>query len=387
MPLANSFLTSKTEATEEKTFPLATALCPSCGLVQLNFVVPAEVLYSHYLYVSSTSDAVRQHAKALALQVVQRNHLDSKAQVVELGSNDGLVLKAFQEAGVGVLGIEPAKNIAQEAQANGVPTVNAFFSEQTAGEVRKTHGAASIILGRHVFAHIDDWHNFFRGVDQLLSPTGTLLIEVPYLGTLLKNLEFDTIYHEHLSYVSLKPIETLSKQHGFKLVDVESVSLHGGSVLLWIARHNSSSTPSQHLLQMQQEEARLRLDDPATWAAFAERVSDWKGAFERLAETLTQQGARWVGYGAAAKANTLLNFCPKVAQKLTAVLDKNPLKHGRLTPGTHLPVQPVEALENDGISHMLILAWNFKEEIISQMQPFARGGGRFVVPIPNPEVV
>ena len=387
MPLANAFLRLPAEFPGEERYPLAVCLCQRCGLVQLTVTVPPEQLYRAYPYVSSTSAAVRRYAGELAGQVIEKLGLGSSHQVVELGSNDGLVLRAFQERGVRVLGVEPARNVAAVARENGVHTVEEFFGEETGQRLARDFGPASVILGRHVFAHIDDLHDFFRGVDRLLTPKGVLLIEVPYLGNLYREIEFDTIYHEHLSYIALRPVEVLAQAHGFQLWDVERVPLHGGSILLWMVRGQAPGHPSDRLRALRSEEERLRLDRAETWAEFSRRLARWKEHFEKGVDSLSRAGARWAGYGAAAKANTLLNFCPSVAERLTAVLDRNPWKHGTYTPGTHLPVVSADRWEANGTTHLLILAWNFKEEIIAQMEPFARAGGRFFVPIPRPELV
>ncbi len=387
MPLANSFLHSPEEFSSETSYPLAVSLCARCGLAQLTCVVPPEQMYRQYPYVSSTSDSVRRYAADLARRVTSALKLGQKDRVVELGSNDGLVLKAFQEQGVQVTGVEPARNLAAVARENGIPTVEEFFGEETAAALARDPGQASVILGRHVFAHINDLHDFFRGVEQLLTPGGVLLIEVPYLGTLHSQMEFDTIYHEHLSYVALRPVKVLCEEHGFNLVDVERVPLHGGSILLWFQRVGKGRSPTARLESLWREEQSARLTEPETWAQFARQLAEWKNSFEEKMESLSRGGERWIGYGAAAKANTLLNFCPGVAKHLSAVLDRNPLKQGSYTPGTHLPVLPADAWRKNGASHMLILAWNFKEEILSQMQPFAQQGGRFLVPIPRPELV
>lgn len=387
MPLANAFLRSPQEFSSEPSYPLAVSLCSVCGLVQLTYVVPAEAMYRHYPYVSSTSESVRRYASQLARRVASSLCLTGADTVVELGSNDGLVLRAFQHQGVRVLGVEPAHNLAEEARRNGVPTVSEFFNSATVTDLLSSCGRASVLLGRHVFAHIDDLHDFFRAADRLLTPEGVLLIEVPSLKELLRHLEFDTLYHEHLSYLSLKPVSLLAKRHGFELADVEPVPLHGGSLLFWIRRVRKGAKPTERLEALLQEERQLGLEKAETWRQFARRVAQWKESFEQFMEDLSKAGARWIGYGAAAKANTLLNFCPSAAKRLTAVLDQNPLKQGTFTPGTHLPVWPTDAWRQDGVSHMLILAWNFKEEIIAQMQPFARQGGRFAIPIPQPELV
>lgn len=387
MPLANSFLSGPEEFAAEARYPLAVAGCATCGLMQLNYVVPAEQLYRNYIYVSATSDTVRAHAATLSEGLIRQYRWGGSDLIVEVASNDGTVLKAFQRGGVRVLGVEPAENIAAIAVSDGVPTVAEFFTPATARAVRESHGPAVAILGRHVFAHVDDVHGFLEGVGHLLSDDGVFVIEVPYVRDMLAHGEFDTIYHEHLSYIALEPMSRLAAQHGLCLVDVERVSLHGGSIILHMQRASAGRTPSARLVATLDEERALHLSDPAGLAAFALGVRQWKTRFEGLIAEVAASGATLVGYGAAAKANTLLNYCPDVARTLKVILDRSPHKHGRLTPGTHIRVEPVEAWQQEHATHMVILAWNFQEEIRRQMAPFAQSGGRFIVPIPEPRVV
>lgn len=387
MPLANSFLPSRDACTREPSYPLAVTACPECGLVQLTYVVAAEQMYRQYLYVSSTSEAVRRYAAGLADRVIARHRLGPARLVVELGSNDGLVLREFQRGGVRVLGVEPAENVAAIARGFGVPTLSQFFSAATAKDVAAAQGPADVILGRHVFAHIDDVHDFFEGVSGLLTSQGVLLIEVPYLGHLVARLEFDTIYHEHLSYVSVEPMRALCEQHGFRIADVEPVALHGGSILFSIQRAEVPRRETSRVASLRRSERQRRLAHRSTLEQFARRVVRWKQVFEARTDRLGRVGARLIGYGAAAKANTLLNFCPRTASRLRYILDRNPHKQGLYTPGTHLPVVDAAGWSDPEVSHMLILAWNFQEEIMAQMHSFAKRGGRFVIPIPRPEVV
>lgn len=387
MPLANSFLSDPAEAATEAKYPLAVAGCGGCGLLQINFVVPAEQLYRNYVYVSSTSDAVHVHATALADGLIRQYGWGSSDLIVEVASNDGTVLKAFQRGGVRVLGVEPAQNIAAIAVADGVPTVAEFFTAQVARTVCESHGRASAILGRHVFAHVDDVHGFFEGVGHLLSDTGVFVIEVPYVGDMLEHLEFDTVYHEHLSYIGLVPMSRLAEQHGFRLVDVERIGLHGGSIILHMQRATAGTQPSSRLTALFDAEIAQQLADPKRLAAFATSVRQWKRRFEAVVAELTASGATLVGYGAAAKANTLLNYCPDVARSLELILDRSPHKQGLYTPGTHIRVGSPDAWQPGPTTHMLILAWNFQQEIMRQMAPFKAGGGHFVMPIPEPRIV
>ena len=386
MPLANAFLRSLDEATAEPRYPLAVAGCEFCGLVQLNHVVPAEQLYGNYIYVSSTSEAVRTHARRLAQELPGRYRWGPSDLLVEVASNDGTVLKAFQRAGIRVLGVEPAANIAALAEQDGVPTAVKFFNAAAAKELSQRYGKAAGILGRHVFAHVDDVHDFFAGVETLLADDGVFLVEVPYLSSLLKRLEFDTIYHEHLSYFALKPVVQLCRAHDFELVDVDMVNQQGGSVLLHM-RHPGRSVVSPTVQVMVDDEQNNEFTSPRAWQVFATRLQSWRWEFQSLITELTGAGARLVGYGAAAKANTLLNYCPDVAARLDGILDRSPLKHGRFTPGTHVEVRPAERWADSRATHMLILAWNMAEEIMRQMRPFAERGGRFVVPVPEPTVL
>jgi len=387
MPLANAFLSSLEAAVSEVSYPLAVTACPTCGLVQLNHVVPAEQLYRNYLYVSSTSEAVRAHAAWLADALVRRYGWRPTDCLVEVASNDGTVLKSFQRAGMRVLGVEPARNIAAMAEADGVPTITEFFNAATAKRVASAHGRAAGILARHVFAHVNNLHDFLEGVNVLLHDDGVFVIEMPYLGSLFSQMEFDTIYHEHLSYFSLAPLMRLCRDHGLELVDAEPITLHGGSILFYVRRPRPGLARSRRLEELLEEERHMALTSPQTLTRFGASVRRWRDDFTDWIGELQKGGARLLGYGAAAKANTLLNYCPSVAASLECILDRSPLKQGRYTPGTHLPVKPVEHWLASPATHLLILAWNFKEEIIRQMQPFARRGGRFVIPIPTPEVV
>ncbi len=386
MPLANSFLASPSEFDHEPSYPLAVTVCVGCGLAQLTYTVPAEQLYRDYIYVSSTSEAVRAHGDRLAASLLSRYGWGASDLLVEVASNDGTVLKAFQRRGVQVLGVEPARNIAAIAEAAGVPTALDFFTEDCAAALLGDAGPAAGILARHVFAHVDDLDDFLRGVLRLLRDDGVLVIEVPYFGSLVDNLEFDTVYHEHLSYFALQPLELLFAKHDLQVVDVERVSLHGGSIILHVGRTGRHTSHDRVRLMREDERAR-QLTDVSTLVQLADGVRRWKERFEGLVADLVRAGATLVGYGAAAKANTLLNCCPAVARSLRCILDRSPLKHGRYTPGTHVPVAPADEWARHGATHMLVLAWNFQDEIIRQMEPFQRQGGRFVVPIPEPRLL
>ena len=386
MPLANAFLSSKTECQNEKSFPLAVSACELCGLAQLNYVVPAEQLYRNYIYVSSTSEAVRVHVQALANMLMERCGLGVNDLVLEVASNDGTALREFQKLGMRVLGVEPARNIAAVANENGVNTVAEFFNASTAQDLVESHGRVSAILARHVFAHVDDVHDFLNGIQEVLAKEGVFVIEVPYWGDLVDNVEFDTIYHEHLSYFSLGSLSELCDRHDLRIVDIERIGLHGGSVLVFVKHRESTTTVSDRVHALNEVESKKSYSSLESLARFTKAVMEWRVQFEDIVKEASQEGTALIGYGAAAKGNTLLNFCPDVARVLTGVLDRSPHKQGHFTPGTHLPVMPVEMLRQQDVSHMVILAWNFREEIMRQMQSFSDNGGRFIIPLPEPNI-
>ena len=369
-------------------FPLAVAGCGQCGLVQTTFDVPAEDIFNaDYVYVSATSEGVRAHANALAEELAPPLLAKDRALVVEVASNDGTVLKAFQARGLRVLGIEPASTIAEMARRDGIPTLAEFFNDEMAPRVAAEQGPAALILARHVFAHVPDVRGFLRGARELLAPDGSILIEVHYLKALIESVQFDTIYHEHMSYWAIRPLQQLCAALDLTLVDTRLVELHGGSIIFEIQHAGSARAPSARLREMRAAEDAAGICDGAVQRAFANRVLDWRRDFEALIQELADRGATFVGYGAAAKANTLLNYCADTAKHLRCILDRNPLKQGTFTPGTHIPVVPADAWEGRGATHMVILAWNFEAEIRRQMVPFARAGGTFVIPIPEPRVV
>ena len=386
-PLANSFLLTPAEFAAERAYPLAVAGCSSCGLVQLTYVVPAEQLYRDYIYVSSTSEGVRKHAEHLAETLIAQYGWTPADLIVEVASNDGTVLQAFKRRGVKVLGVDPARNIDSIANAAGIPTIPEFFNPASAGTVLEKHGRASAIFGRHVFAHVDDVHEFVEAVRLCLTDDGVFLIEVPYLGDFLDHHEFDTVYHEHLSYISLGAMENLCRQHDMEMVDVEQISLHGGSIVLHM-RRKGVGKGSERLTSLLEQERLAGMSDPQRLKRLSADVEAWKTRFEGLIAELQAGGASLIGYGAAAKANTLLNFCPAAAKPLSYILDRSSHKQGRYTPGTHIPVEGVDRWKiGPPPTHIVVLAWNFKDEIMAQMKPFAEQGGRFVIPIPEPTVV
>lgn len=386
MPLANEFLDSR-NAPPQETFPLSVTRCSGCHLWQLDQVIPPERLYRHYIYLSSISSTVGQHARRLAAEMIPRYGLGPSTLVAEIASNDGTVLQAFHDQGIPVLGIEPARNIAALARAKGLETCEEFFDLALARQLRKEGKKARLILARHVCAHVDDVVGFLRGVDELLEPEGVFVAEFPYLGELVDNLEFDTIYHEHLSYFSLASFGEACARAGLEIFDVEPIRLHGGSVLVHVCRKGSGRQPSARLREIRQSEETSDLNGDQTLATFVRRLHAWKNQMTALVTEIQSAGGRLAGYGAAAKANTLLNYVPAVAEALECVFDLSPWKQGKWTPGTRRWVRPPDEWKKIRPTHLLLLAWNFQDEIREQLSEFEKSGGKFIVPFPGPRIL
>jgi novobiocin biosynthesis protein NovU/D-mycarose 3-C-methyltransferase len=381
-PLANSFIAPAALAAPEPRYPLELCRCATCGHVQLSLTVPPEVMFRDYLYVSGTSDTIPVHFAAYATDVAGRFVPDG-GLVVEIGSNDGTLLRAFDRSKVRILGVEPARNIAKLANAAGIPTLAEFFDGPIATRIVAEHGQASAIIGNNVVAHIDDLHGLFRGVKTLLAPGGVLVVEFPYLVDLLERRAYDTIYHEHLSYFSVASIVDLAARFGMRVVDALRVSVHGGSIRIFLS---ATGTPSKAVEALLALERSMRLAEGEPLGAFVADVHRQRDDLRSLLADI-RKTRRIAGYGAPAKGNTLLNFCGIDASMLEFVVDRSPLKHGLLTPGTHIPVEAPERLLASGITDTLLLAWNFADEILRQQQTYRSNGGRFVIPIPTPRVV
>jgi len=339
-------------------------------------------MFRNYLYVSGTSDTIPAHFAAYAKDVAER-FVPKDGLVVEIGSNDGTLLRAFDRGAVRVLGVEPARNIAAMANAAGIPTLDEFFGEAIAGEIVAKHGRASAIIGNNVVAHIDDLHGLMNGVAALLDDRGVFVAEFPYLVDLLEKTAYDTIYHEHLSYFSVGSVVDLAFSHGLHLVDVLRVGVHGGSIRVFISRANGA-TPEVGQLRAQEGAMGLRSGRPL--AAFVRAVQKQREDLMRLVREI-RTSRRLAGYGAPAKGNTLLNYCEIDRSVLDFIVDRSPLKHGLLTPGTHIPVEPPESLIASDVRDTLLLAWNFADEILRQQEAYRSRGGRFIIPIPSPRVV
>lgn len=385
-PIANALLDARELGEVEPRLPLEVGFCPECGLVQLTYELPAESIFNAaYPYYSSFSDALCRHAREHALGLIERRRLTSESLVVEVASNDGYLLRNFVEAGIPVLGIEPTAGPAAAARAVGIPTVETFFTAELARQLARDGVAADVIIANNVMAHVPDLNGFVEGFAQILSADGVITIENPYVRDLVENVEFDTIYHEHFCYFSCSAVQRLMTRHGLSLNDVEYFpDLHGGT-LRWYVEHREA--PTARLLEYLRSEEERGLTEFAYYSNFAYRVAETQAALTTMLQRLRVEGAEVAAYGAAAKGATLLNSAGIDSSLVSFVVDRNTHKQGHWMPGARLPILDPSALLERQPDYLLLLAWNFKDEIMAQQQEYRRRGGRFIVPIPTPEIV
>jgi len=385
-PLANSYLRPEHAAANEPVFDLAVTYCGQCHLVQLTSTVPPESLFSEYLYFSSYSESYLAHASEMADSLISRLNLDSSSRVLEIASNDGYLLQFFKRRGIPVLGIEPAHNIAVQARERGIPTMECFFGTDSAAAIVARNSLADLIIGNNVMAHVPAINAFLSAVRTCLKPQGTAVFEFPYLGDLLDNNEFDTIYHEHVFYYSLGAVCALVRRARLKLVDVERQSVHGGSLRIFL-QHESAGPPAPAVPAMLEEEKRRGLLGPELYRSFGKAVEDLKSELLRLLWELRASGKSVAAYGAPAKGNTLLNYCGVGRDLVQFTVDRSPHKQGLLLPGSRIPILAPQALLEKRPQYAVILPWNIASEIIEQQQQYLRAGGKFIIPIPHPVIV
>jgi SAM-dependent methyltransferase len=368
-------------------YPLSVHLCEQCHLVQLLDVVDREQLFRNYIYLTGTSETIAAHNVDYARTIVDLLQLGASDLVVEIASNDGSLLNCFQREGVRVLGIEPATNIAALAASSGVETVNRFFSGAIAADVRRSHGAASVVIANNVLAHVDEPGDFLNGCRDLLTGHGLVVIEVPALDEMMSRLEYDTIYHEHLSYFSVSSMAALCDSARLSIVRVDRLPVHGGSLRVYAARKEHRHSHAPEIGDMLAAERADGLCSLERYRRFAADVARNRLELRSLLTRLRAEGRTLAGYGAPAKGNTLLNYCGIGTDLLPFTVDKSPLKVGLETPGMHIPVLTVTELLERQPDYALILAWNLAPEIIDQQREFRDRGGRFIVPIPEPRII
>jgi SAM-dependent methyltransferase len=386
MPPADQFRRADQLAQPSMHFPLRVVGCTSCGLSQLDYVVRPEILYQDdYPYEASTTRAGRLHFRSFAATVAKRFAFTERDLAIDIGSNVGELLAGFKKEGLRVAGIDPAANIAAIAEERGIPTIADFFGPASVNAILHRHGQASVVTGTNVFAHVDDLNAFMASVNALLAPEGVLILEVPYFGNLLRDLEYDTIYHEHLSYISVAPLAPFFAKFGMRIFDIREQDIHGGSFRIFIDR-GSHDVASETLDQFAAREQGEGTRDLPRLRRFAADVRENRRQLMDLLDDLRGQGAHIAGVSAPAKGMTLLNYCRIGTETLDFVTEKSQLKIGRYTPGAHIPVVADDALLTNMPEYALLLAWNFADEIIENLLAYREAGGKFIIPIPMPRV-
>lgn len=382
-PLANAYLSEVQLSQPEPTYPLRAFVCHECWLVQADAFVPPEDIFSNYAYFSSYSLSWVEHARRFTVMARERFSLTPASQVVEVASNDGYLLRHFVEAGIPVLGVEPAENVAQTARAIGVPTECLFFGRDTACKLVKAGGAADLVIGNNVLAHVPDINDFVGGLAGILKPDGVVSVEFPHLLRLMQETQFDTVYHEHFYYLSLLAVERIFATHGLRVFDVEQLPTHGGSLRVMVCLASSSvHSVSDNVAHVRQVEDEYGFRQVAVYEGFQAQVAPIRDGLLAFLDRAKAQSKTVVAYGAAAKGNTLLNFCGVGTDHIAYVVDRNPHKQGHYLPGSHLPILAPEKMLETKPDYVLILPWNLKNEIVSDYD-LSAWGGRYVIAIPE----
>lgn len=384
LALANQLVKPTDLGKVEPRFNLEVLLCPDCGLAQLRDLVPPDQMFSDYVYFSSNSTTMLSSVAALAERLIPG--LPKDAHVIEVGSNDGYLLKNYVAKGIRVTGIDPAENIAKVANDRGINTIPAFFGADIAKELAGKGQQADVIHANNVFAHVPDIHGFVTGIATLLKSTGTAVIEAPYWRDLVEKLEFDTIYHEHVYYFAVKPLYKLFQQHGLNIMDIEKLPIHGGTLRMFI-QHKGAAQEKPIVQKMIAEEDKLGLSNPETFKNWMANIDQLGQDLSKTLKDLKANGKRIAAYGASAKGTTLLNYFGIGKDLLDFIADKSPAKQGLYAPGTNLPIVPPAKLTEDDVDYALLLAWNFADEIMQEQQNFRDKGGAFILPLPKVKVV
>ncbi|EHJ96156.1 C-methyltransferase [Agrobacterium tumefaciens 5A] len=386
-PPCESFVAADAANDVEPFYPLHAFVCDECFLVQLQEYVAPENIFTEYAYFSSFSDSWVAHAKRYCDMVIERFALGESSFVVELASNDGYLLQHFLTSNIPILGIEPAVNVAKVAIGKGIPTLTEFFNEALATDMAARGQKADLIIGNNVLAQVPDINDFVAGMKALLKPEGVITLEFPHIEKLIEENQFDTIYHEHFSYFSLLTIEKMARRHGLKVFDVEEIPTHGGSLRVFFSHEDSNFPREARVDSLLERELNAGLDQIETYTAFSEAVRQTKRNLLSFLIRLKEMRKSICAYGAPGKGNTLLNYCGIGTDFIDFAVDRNPYKHGRLTPGMHIPIRPVSEIQRIKPDYVLILPWNLKTEIVAQMNDIRNWGGKFIVPIPDISII
>jgi SAM-dependent methyltransferase len=387
-PLCESILAPDQTNQMEPFYPLKVWVCHECLLVQLEQYVSAEHIFTEYAYFSAFSSAWLEHCKSYVAMITDRLGLGPGSQVIELASNDGYLLQYFVERGIPALGIEPAVNVAEAARKRGVETLVEFFGRELGARLAQSGRRADLVIGNNVLAQVPDVNSFVEGIAHVLAPTGTATLEFPHLQRLIEGNQFDTIYHEHFGYFSLLAVEAIFAAHGLTVFDVEELWTHGGSLRIYARPTADASRPvGPRVTELRAREDALGFRDMATYAAFEERVRETKRRILELLITAKRAGKRIAGYGAPGKGNTLLNYCGIRTDFIDFTVDRNPYKHGRFLPGTHIPCYAPDRIDAEKPDYIFILPWNLKDEIMKQLAHAREWGAQFIVPIPEPRII
>lgn len=387
-PIANSIISIKETIAEEVYYPLKVFVCSNCFLVQSGYDIPPNHIYKEYPYFSSYSESWLQHAKTYSQMIKGKLNLNKNSFVVEIASNDGYLLKNFKDFQIPYIGIEPSENIAEYAITNGINTICDFFTYNLSKEISRKYGKADLIIGNNVFAHVPNINDFVCGIKNLLAPNGVLTLEFPYLKNLIDLNQFDTIYHEHFFYYSLLSATNILESQGLKIFDIEELITHGGSLRLYATHiENNRYKISEKLKKKMQEELKLKYNDLEIYKSFKEKVYKTKFKILNVLIDIKTKNKSIAAYGAPAKGNTLLNFCGISVDFIDFTVDKNPLKQNTLLPGSHIPVLNPEVIYHKKPDYILILPWNLKNEIMNQLSEIRSWNGKFIIPIPEIEIL
>lgn len=388
VPLAGAFLRAE-QIASEKVYPLEVCFCERCLLVQVNNAVPGDVLFRDYFFFSSVMKTLVDHFEALAEEVCERFHAGERSLAVEIGCNDGVLLKPLAARGVRCVGVDPATNVVQSVASQKFKIINDFFGERVAQQIRKVHGQADVILSSYSFAHIDDMDDVMRGIQALLKPEGVLIVDIYYLPNLIEGLQYDMIYHEHLNYYSLMALKNFFARFEMEVFDVKDIpGVRGGTVRFYVRRAGSrrhAMRPS--VARVLAKEQAMDLDRVETYQAFAKRVYESKAELLALLRRLKRRGHRIVGYGASGRSTTMMNFCGIDRRFLDYVVDDTPAKQGCYTPGTHLLIRPWSATREARPDYTLLFAWSFIDEVMRRCADYVQQGGKFIVPLPKVSLV